>query len=325
MTQPDKSNAPSQWQQRITGEWHGLPSIFDARGNHVGYNKVYRSSVFEDGRTIYYMDTRLQDMTGPLHSRLEATKFAFGVIDSDQDRVYLGPDFFGEGQPYGGLVDSNYYSPAWQADLRTLVHILPDGKTQVYSSQLFEGPTLMSVFNGIYRNVFDYHTNPETRASIEAFCETERVNGRQTHALPEKHAGVWAGDMEVYGPDQKRLGMTHVTMRYRPIALLRAEIQVEMTGAIERRHTYTTFRNGNLRTFDGPDVYGNGLSYGRALYTIQHFYGQALKLRGRDFIIDDHFTMSAVWQFFRSDKLQHYAFGVLNWTEGDLILGPRSR
>ena len=40
MTQ--SSNAPSQWQQRIEGEWHGIPSIFDARGNHVGYNKVYR-------------------------------------------------------------------------------------------------------------------------------------------------------------------------------------------------------------------------------------------------------------------------------------------
>ena len=106
MTQP--SNAPSQWQQRIEGEWHGLPSIFDARGNHVGYNKVFRSSVFEHGQTVYYMDTRLQDMNGPLHPRLEATKFAFGVIDSDQDRVSLGPDFFGEGQPYGGVVDYNY-------------------------------------------------------------------------------------------------------------------------------------------------------------------------------------------------------------------------
>ena len=83
MTQ--SSNAPSQWQQRIEGEWHGIPSIFDARGNHVGYNKVYRSSVFEHGQTVYYMDTRLHDMSGPLHPRLEATKFAFGVIDRDQD------------------------------------------------------------------------------------------------------------------------------------------------------------------------------------------------------------------------------------------------
>ncbi len=251
MTQ--SSNAPSQWQQRIEGEWHGLPSIFDARGNHVGYNKVYRSSVFENGQTVYYMDTRLHDMTGPLHPRLEATKFAFGVIDSD------------------------------------------------------------------------YHTNPVTQASIEAFCATEQVNGRMPHALPEKHAGTWEGDLEVNGEDQHKQGVTHVKMRYRPLALLRAEMTVEMTGAIERTFTYTRFRNANLHTFDGPDVYGNGLSYGRALYTVQHFFGEALKIRGREFIIDDNYTMSAVWQVLRSDRLKHYLFGVLTWTPGELVLAARQR
>ena len=147
-------------------------------------------------------------------------------------------------------------------------------------SQLYEGPTLLSVFNGIYRNVSDYHTNPATKASIEAFCETEQVNGRQPHALPEKHAGVWTGDLEVYGDDQKKVGVTHVSMRYRPLALLRAEVTVEMTGAIERSFTYTRFRNGNLHTFDGPGIYGNGLSYGRALYTIRPNVSSKIKLHG---------------------------------------------
>ena len=35
------------------------------------------------------------------------------------------------GYPYGMLVDAHYYSPGWTSDLRTLVHILPDGKTRV--------------------------------------------------------------------------------------------------------------------------------------------------------------------------------------------------
>ncbi len=54
---------PSSWQKSIEGEWHGLPSIFDAEGNHVGYNKVYRSSNFdrETGKTIYLMNTRLEE------------------------------------------------------------------------------------------------------------------------------------------------------------------------------------------------------------------------------------------------------------------------
>jgi len=49
------------------------------------------------------------------------------------------------------LVDAHYYSPGWTSDLRTLVHILPDGKTQVYSSLLYDGPAINAVFNGVYK------------------------------------------------------------------------------------------------------------------------------------------------------------------------------
>jgi len=96
---------PSNWQKNIEGEWHGLPSIFDVNGNHSGYNKVYRSSTFVDGKTTYMMNTKIQHGQGPLLSRLEVSDiFLFGVIDSDQDRIYLGPDFIGAGHPYGTLV-----------------------------------------------------------------------------------------------------------------------------------------------------------------------------------------------------------------------------
>ena len=100
---------PSSWQEKIVGEWYGSPSVFNAEGDHVGYNKVNRSSVFEDGKTTYFMETSL-DATGPIRSRFEARDFAFGVIDSDQDRIYMGPDFIGSGQPFGSLVCAQYYS-----------------------------------------------------------------------------------------------------------------------------------------------------------------------------------------------------------------------
>ena len=51
------------------------------------------------------------------------------------------------------------------------------------------------------------------------------------------------------------------------------------------------------------------------MYTSQHFYGESLKIKGREFIIDDNFTMSVVWQIYKSDKLQYTTFGVLNWSE----------
>ena len=117
---------PSEWQEKITGDWHGIPSVFDPDGTHLGYNKVSRASIFEGGRTTYIMDTDLR-VTGPLQARFEARDFRFGVVDSDRNRIYTGPDFFGAGHPYGMLVDAHYYSPCWLSDLRTMVHILPDG------------------------------------------------------------------------------------------------------------------------------------------------------------------------------------------------------
>ena len=38
------ADKPSEWQQRIEGEWHGRPSLFDPEGNHVGYENVSRAS-----------------------------------------------------------------------------------------------------------------------------------------------------------------------------------------------------------------------------------------------------------------------------------------
>ncbi|GAB1422421.1 hypothetical protein MASR2M15_26520 [Anaerolineales bacterium] len=308
------TSKPSDWQQQITGVWYGQPSIFDANANHIGYNHVYRSSVFEDGKTTYYMNTVL-DANGPLRYRLESSDFAFGVLDSDQDRIYLGPDFIGAGHPHGFLVDANYYSPQWRADLRTMVHILADGQTQIYSSLLYDGPTIFSVFNGIYKVAHDYDENPETKTRIDAFVASERKNGPNPHVLPAKKAGRWVGEMEVYNAMQERIGLNSVVIDYEPISLLRTRKTVQISGIINREYTFEGSRSSHLHNFEGPDVFGNAIAYGRALYTKQHFYNEALKIQGREFIIDDHYTMSVVWQFYASDRRQYTTFGVLNWEE----------
>ncbi len=311
-TAPTSATKPSQWQERIEGEWHGRPSIFDAQGNHAGYSKVYRSSVYENGKTTYYMNTHFEAQ-GELRARLEYADFAFGVIDSDQDRIYMGPDFYGSGRPFGALVDAHYYSPGWVSDLRTMVHILPDGQTQVYSSLLYNGPALYCVFNGLYRVAFDYHTNPETQECIGAFIETEIENGPRPHVLPAKTAGQWRGTMAVYDNNQQHVGDNQVTMSYRPLSLLRAEVEVDISGVMRRTYRFVRHRTNNLHAYEGPDIFGNGIGYGRALYTSQHFVGEAFKIKGREFLIDDQYTLSAVWQFYRSDSLQYTTFGVLTW------------
>ena len=73
------SKTPSNFQQAITGTWHGLPSVFEADGAHVGFNKVDRESRFDDGVTTYFMRTNFQN-TGPLRYRFDlgSEEFAFG-------------------------------------------------------------------------------------------------------------------------------------------------------------------------------------------------------------------------------------------------------
>ena len=307
------TDEPSNWQQSIEGEWYGSPAVFDAEGNHTGFIKVNRSSVFEDGTTTYYMHT-LFDNDGPLRNRLEFTEFAFELLDSDDDRIYLGPDFIGAGHPYGAVVDAHYYSPAWRGDLRTMVHVLDDGETQVYSSLLYDGPTVFAVFNGVYKVAFDYETNAATRERIDAFCATERVNGRRPHDLPSKISGEWRGPVTLYGADQQPSGQGEVRITHEPLSLLRARQVIEITGDLERRWVVERYHDGNRHTYDGPDLYGNAIAYGRAAYSSLHVMGQAEKIAGRDFLYDDQLSLSINWRLFTGDRLSTFLYGALTWS-----------
>ena len=304
----------SEWQQRITGEWYGLPSVFDADGSHTGFNKVSRASVFADGKVTYWMQCNFMN-TGPLRNRFEIKDFEFGVDDQGDNRIYMGPDFYGAGHPYGSLVDSHYYAPGWRADLNTMNQILADGVTQVYSSLLYEGPTLFSVFNGVYLNAHDYDTNPQTKVWIDAHLEAEREMAAWPHTVPDRTGGEWTGACEVFGADQQHRGTVSVRLRHDPIDLVRATQTLELSGAIDRKLTYVRTRsNGNRYTYDGPGLWGNALAYGRALYTSQHHASEAFKIKGREFIIDRGYTLAVVWKLYTGDRMTDIVFGALTWS-----------
>ena len=311
---------PSNWQQAIDGQWHGCPSLFEHDGTHVGTNKVSRASEFKDGRTTYWMETRF-DATGPLMDRFEiGARMEFGVVDSDQNRIYTGPDFVGSGRPYGLLVDSRYYSPGWNVDLRTVNHVVPELGLQVYSSQLFEADTLVGVFNGLYVVTQDHDSNPDTRKMVADFLEKEKVDGKKPFNLPVKHAGVFRGEFEVYNDQQELVGHNKVTIHHRPINLLHSEQTIELEGVINRKWTSMRTRNGNSHQFHGPDIFGNGKSYGRYLYSIRHVFGEAFKLWSRETVVDDDYTMVCAWQFLESQKEQYTTFGVLRFEPGENVL-----
>ena len=312
MSNTARPEQPSEWQQRITGEWFGLPSVFDADGTHTGFNKVNRSSVFEDGQTTYHMHCNFMN-TGPLRNRFESSRFAFGVNDTGRNRIYLGPDFYGAGHPYGALVDSHYYSPAWRTALNTVNQILPDAVTQVYSSLLYEGPTIVAVFNGVYRNAHDYDTNDETKAMIDAFLDEERNSAARPHVLPDRTPGTWTGICDVFGADQEKQGTVDVEIHHRPLDLVRSEQTWTMSGVLSRSFSYARTRIGNRHTYDGSDLFGNAIAYGRALYNTRHHSTQAVKITGREFIIDRDHSMAVMWKIHDGDRLTHIVFGPLVW------------
>ncbi len=100
-------------------------------------------------------------------------------------------------------------------------------------------------------------------------------------------------------------------------------MSVKLNGAIERSFDYERSRDGNVHKFEGPDVWGNGRSYGRYLWSTQHFYGEAAKIRARETLVDEKNSLCVVWQFFASGKEQYTVFGVLDWTPGDNVLEAR--
>ena len=314
----DSTVGTSEWQQRIAGEWHGRPGLFDATGNHVGFERVDRASVVEDGVARYWMNTSLE-ASGPLRNRFElGAQFDFGIVDSDENRVYCGPDFYGTGQPYGLFVDAHYYSPGWQADLRTWNQVLPDGSTQVYSSVLHDGWAVCAVFNGVYQRTFDHETNPETQAFVEDWIALETRRGPTPQVLPTKERGAWRGSLFVNAADQSALGEVEVVIEHEPLSLRRARQRVTWAGALERSYAFERVRDGARTQYEGPEVFGNATSYGRALFTSQHLVGADArgveKIKGREVLIDTGTReLAVVWQLFRGDTTTHVVHGLLTW------------
>lgn len=301
---------PSEWQRRIAGEWHGRPSLFDATGTWQGYEDIRRSSVFEDGVTTYYMDGGMEG-GGPLAGRFRlGAPFAFGVADSDADRVYTGPDFFGTGQPYGSFVDAHYYGPGWQVDLNTWNQVLPDGETQVYSSLLYQGPAVVGCFNGLYTR------DP---AKVADWPAAETGNGPVPYILPTKTPGAFSGSCEVFGADQKPRGTVEITVELEPLDLLRTRRHVTWSGALDRRYTADVRRDGFRSFHEGPDAWGNAQAYGRANHPSLHFR-DVWQLKGREFMIDAvpgmaaGSTMAVAYELFEGNVLSAVVHGVLRWS-----------
>ncbi len=178
---------------------------------------------------------------------------------------------------------------------------------------LYDGPTIVSVFNGVYRCVQDYDSNPQTRAEIEGFLTDERRMSARPHVLPDRRSGTWTGTCDVFGADQEPVGIVEVEIQHDPIDLVRANQTLTMTGTLDHAMSFVRTRFSNRHTYDGPDIYGNAMAYGRALYTRQYHATEPFKIRGRKFFIDDAHTLAVAWKLYDGDIMTHIVFGPLTW------------
>ena len=84
--------------------------------------------------------------------------------------------------------------------------------------------------------------------------------------------------------------------------------------AHRQQSTFDRWRWSIDRNRKGPDLYGNAINYGRALYTTQHHSSEAFKIKGREFIIDSDYTMAVAWKLYFGDLMTDLVFGPLRWT-----------
>ncbi|WP_235015403.1 hypothetical protein [Oceanicoccus sp. KOV_DT_Chl] len=131
-------------------------------------------------------------------------------------------------------------------------HVVPDLGIQVYSSQLFEGDTLVGVFNGIYCVTQDHKTNPATQKKVADFLAQEKKLGRKAYNLPVKNEGKFTGEFEVYNDQQELIGHNKVTIHHKPINLIHSEQTIEVEGVINRKWTAMRTRTSNSHQFHGP-------------------------------------------------------------------------
>ncbi|NTU78849.1 MAG: hypothetical protein HGA45_05505 [Chloroflexales bacterium] len=301
----------SVWQQRIEGVWYGMPSVFDAEGHHVGYGRFERTVTTDgEGRPVFMVRPELQ-LEGPLRERLRSVELVLWVLD-DGSRVYVGRDFYGAGMPFGSaLLGSDYLQP-WDSVTSVVVQLLPGGKTQVYSLLLYEGPTLLGVLLGNYTLLYDYARSDETRAAVEAFLAAERSMGQYPFSAASARAGRWVGQIEAFGADSEPLGLCEMTIAQRPCGEDGADLTVMVGGALSWAWRTTCRRQGQHYFFEGPDLYGNGAAFGRALFTTRYVQGQALKIVGREMLLDERHTLAIVWQLLRDGRPEAVLAGVLD-------------
>lgn len=236
-------------------------------------------------------------------------------------RVYVGRDFYGAGHPNDTCLLGNDYCVPWMLDNRVIIHILDDKKTQVYSTVLSVGPVVKTVITGMYKlTAHDWESDAEAKKQIELHIENEKRLGPKPFLLPARvgNNGKWVGKVRVFNGWQTEVGHTSapttITITHHPLDHFSSKQTFQIQGHINRQLSYTRRRHVNEHYYEGPDLYGNGQCFGRAVFSVCYIRGEDYRWKCREFLIDpDNFTLSVVYEFINNEVLEYVIYGVLEW------------
>ena len=277
MPNEKSSNFAEKWHTQVAGIWHGCPSVFDSRGQYLGYIQADRK-IFKDDNENYLIEVETEThIPGPMGIRLHHPCHRLEVSHKEQKRVYTGPDFYGAGYPYGDLILGNDYCVPWTSDNRVTVQLLPDGESQAYSTLLYQGGTLHAVVCGVYLQSLDFETNQETRQKISHHRLSEIGAGRNATKLLKERPRNLQGNCQIFDSKQNLTGssMMQVTMSESKESV--PTLRYTLEGDLNLSGTSSVQWHENNFSYHGPDFWGNGISYGRMV--LNHLYQKGEILR----------------------------------------------
>ena len=310
---PDR-DLSAKWHHQVEGIWHGMPAVYDAAGGFHGCIQADRAIYLDDaGRPLIRVKTDLSRVTGPLRQRLEHDEHLLRVAHLEDKRVYEGPDFYGAGYPYGSLILGNDYCVPWLADNRVGVQLLPDGERQAYSTILFEGPAMLGIIVGLYRQTKDYADNPQTRRDIAAFREAEVAAATSVYGQPAGRS-VWTGNLEVRDGGQKKVSHSQARLERQQQSHFRWDNRLQLEGGLTCSYAWSNARHEGLWTCEG-DLWGNGRAWGRALYSTLHVRSETRRLKTREFLLDGGRRLAVILEFYRAEEPEYVVHGLLEREE----------
>lgn len=202
-------------------------------------------------------------------------------------------------------------------DNRVIIHII-DKTTQVYSTVLSVGPSTKTVITGMYKlTSHDWENDEKVKKSIEDHIAKERAIGPKPFLLPARvgNNGEWNGKMRVFNAWQKEVGECNLKITHNPIDHFSSKQTFSMEGLINRKLSYIRRRQVNEHYYEGPDLYGNGQAFGRAVFNVCYIKGEDYRWKSREFLLDStNFSLSIVYEFINNEVLEYVIYGILEWT-----------